>query len=112
MITDLTPQQKCLVWHEAIEIVRTGSKPVVVDGVTHDTWAVQIPLRASLCDAEGALYDPEVIVPSPVPHMKIDVADILHDERVQQAFYLLQWVAEDLLTGDLAPLVEAEPEEA
>ena len=104
IINDLPGGQRCQVWHDAVEITRQGSKPLVLpDGSVHDKWRISCPLRASLVDAAGQLITPEIVVASPVPHISVDVADIIHDPRVVQAFALIDAVAHDLVTGDLQP---------
>jgi hypothetical protein len=112
ILMDLPGGLRCQVWHDAVEITRAGSKPLVLpDGSIHDNWRIQCPLRASLVDGAEQLIMPEIVVPSPVPHISVDVADLVHDPRVLQAFALIDAVAHDLVTGELQPkLLPENPE--
>jgi hypothetical protein len=105
IIIPLAGDTEAWVWAEAVELTRQGTRPVPsLDGV-EDRWQIAVPVRASLAQGGQALLrdGAEIAIPSPIPAVRVDVADLLHDPEVQQALRLVRSVAVRLLTGDLKP---------
>ena len=96
------------VYPVAIEYTAIGGKPI--PGL-EDRWAVRPILRKRPCTEDGTpvTFDG---MPSEMPEESptYAVADLLHDEQVQQLFALTIAVVNRLISGDLEPAPEPEPE--
>jgi hypothetical protein len=95
------------VWIEAVEITRNGRRSVSGIPQLEDKWRISLPLRASLAVGGAVVRDAgggEVSVPSPVRSPSYDIADLLHDEAVQQLAVLIRDVTMRIASGELKPL--------
>ncbi len=100
-------QVQAWVWVDFLGIDRNGTKPLVTPAGTEDKWRVSWINRASLAQNGDVLRDPqgrEIQIPSPLPSGQYDVADLMHDDQVQQLVVLMRDISIRLARGDLKPL--------
>jgi hypothetical protein len=108
IIIPLAGDTEAWVFAESVELTRQGTKPVPSQDGVEDRWQIAVPVRASLAQNGQALLrdGAEISIPSPIPAVRVDVADIIHDPEVQQALRLVRSIAVRLLSGDLKPRTE------
>jgi hypothetical protein len=106
ILLPLSNGMSALVWADAVEITRQGTKPIPGG----DKWRIALPLRASLADAEGHLIlddaGNEILVTPPITFPSRDVADYMHHPRVAALVAEIDAVTKALISGEITP---AEP---
>jgi hypothetical protein len=98
---------------DCISIDRNGSKSLVTQAGTEDRWRVSLVVRSVLARDGAAILDlagREIEIPSPLPSVSYDLADLMHDVQAQQAVALIRDLSIRIARGDLKPLPQ-EPAE-
>lgn len=112
ILLPLTNGLHALVWSDAVEITRQGTKPIPGG----DKWRIALPLRASLAQSDGTLIrddaGQEIPCTPPIQFQARDVADYLHNPRVAALVAEIDAVTKLMIRGEIAPLPNDPPEPA